>query len=164
MSDFVQQLSGRSVRRPEITATEVKPLFPPGSSPQTGGPRPSTPPSGPAPTGAPGPTAELPDRLDEAEIDDPSSFDQGPTDDPSSNDHDPSLGGTDDPSSDAYAIEAMMAAHGYSPWVYDVSARTLRPRRPGPRGPNVFFLLPAHLERVRASKVSLLTDEVAAQA
>ncbi len=64
----------------------------------------------------------------------------------------------DDPDlegSDADAIETLMAEHGYAPWVYDPDARRLLPRRPGPRVPNVFFLQPHHLERVRDAGVAV---------
>jgi len=62
----------------------------------------------------------------------------------------------DESSSDAYAIEALFAASGYSAWVFDADSRTVKRRRPGPRGPNVFFLLPAHLSRIAAARLTVI--------
>lgn len=54
----------------------------------------------------------------------------------------------DDPATDAHAIERDFHARGYRAYWYDADADRLRLRHPGERSVNVFFLQPAHLERL----------------
>jgi FkbM family methyltransferase len=60
----------------------------------------------------------------------------------------------DDASSDAHAIEALFAERGYRPWIWQ--SGTLRTRDAGPRGPNVFLLLPAHLEQLKRAGIPVI--------
>jgi hypothetical protein len=53
-----------------------------------------------------------------------------------------------------------MSTHGYAPWIFDATTRALRRRRAIPRGPNVFFLLPTHIEHLRQLKIGLTIDEL----
>jgi hypothetical protein len=55
-------------------------------------------------------------------------------------------GDPDDPASDAASVVRLMRAEGYD--VYHFDSRRLRPRQPGDRAVNYFFLRPEHLGRL----------------
>jgi FkbM family methyltransferase len=66
----------------------------------------------------------------------------------------------DDPSSDGHAVERLLASRGYLPLVWNGTALELRGG--SRRGPNVFFLLPHHIDRVRGAGLTVLDGEAKA--